>query len=601
MRLSIYGLTLISALSTPTLADFNGPTYPPPRDLTSDNSLVRAAWQNLTNTLDLYLNGNNTPPEAATLKEVTWSAGLFSIHDPEASQLQYHHTSAQIKKLRNGTNDVDGDTIYRVASVSKLFTVLVGLLELSEEQWNRPLSKIIPGLGANETSGKYDPVYSTPWDKITPWSLANQISGVARQGLPALDLLVSSEAFGVDPTTLGFPPLPLSVVGPCVTGSCDEAQFIESARSQPPMFVGPWTTPSYTNNGFVLLGLAIKHLLGKRTVSLYEDLIFGPLGMSSSSAFSPTESAKLARSVILEGFDLDFDLTVPSGGLLSTINDLAKFGTALLNATLLEAEATRKWMKPSSHTASLTASVGAPWEIYRYIHPDTGKVTDLYTKSGDSGNYGGNLVLIPDYNAGFSFLDGYQGASIIDSTTRSTAQNVALDYIINAVLPALEAQAATEAMLNFFGTYKSNDPELDSTVVISFNNTNATAVPANGLTLEKWISNGTDVLAGWFESTKPRLLPSIPMGVDGGLVQGQVAFQATANPQTSTYTDPEAAKKVGVIGPFTGQGANFDWLTAGGTFYGNMGIQEFVFDVDEQGRATCVRPAVMRKTLQRRS
>ncbi len=237
-------------------------------------------------------------------------------------------------------------------------------------------------------------------------------------------------------------------------------------------------------------------------------------------------------------------------------------------------------MKPSTHTASLTASVGAPWEIYRYIHPDTQKVTDLYTKSGDSGNYGectgitsnvrqenvrltlgctgGNLVLIPDYGVGFSLLDGYQGVNVLDSSIRSTVQNTALDLITNAILPALEAQAAAEAKRNFVGIYKSNDPELVSTVEISFNNSNATTVPHSGITLERWISNGTDVLAAYFAGTRPRLLPAIPIGVDGGLVQGQVAFQATANSQATTYLDPQAVK-AGVIGPFTGQNVNFDW------------------------------------------
>lgn len=65
--------------------------------------------------------------------KVTWSTGLFSIHDPEAKQLQYHYTSPQVKK-GNGPKDVDGDTIYRMASIIKLFTVLVGLLELSVDQ-----------------------------------------------------------------------------------------------------------------------------------------------------------------------------------------------------------------------------------------------------------------------------------------------------------------------------------------------------------------------------------------------------------------------------------------------------------------------------------
>lgn len=51
-------------------------------------------------------------------------------------------------------------------------------------------------------------------------------------------------------------------------------------------------------------------------------------------------------------------------------------------------------------------SIGAPWEIVRYVNPETGKVTDIYTKLGDSGAYGGQVAIIPDYGCGWTFLNG---------------------------------------------------------------------------------------------------------------------------------------------------------------------------------------------------
>jgi hypothetical protein len=41
----------------------------------------------------------------------------------------------------------------------------------------------------------------------------------------------------------------------------------------------------------------------------------------------------------------------------------------------------------------------------RYTHA-SGVVTNLYTKSGDSGAYSTFIVLLLDYNAGFSILSG---------------------------------------------------------------------------------------------------------------------------------------------------------------------------------------------------
>lgn len=390
---------LLPICITGALADFLGPTYPAPIDLTSNKSLIPASWENFTSTFDAYLKGNqSTASESLSgVEKVTFPVGLFSIHDSAAAKLQYHYTSPEIANATQGTNKVDGDSIYSIASVSKVFTVFAGLRELTNDDWNRPLTDVIPGSAdfACEITGEKNPVYTLQWDKITPWVLAAQI---------ASDLLWAYEAGGeTDPVTAyGFPPRNLSKFGPCwdlKNPSCTADEFVANARSQPPSFL-PWTSPGYTNDGFILLGIAISNITGKSMATIYRESIFEPPGMTSSNSSHPTGEAELARYVIpgdlvQAGFINGSDLFAPSGGLLSTINDLAKFGVGILNSTLFPAHLTRKWMKPISHTASLTYSVGAPWEVIRYIHPSTGKVTDLYTKLGESGLYSGNLVLIP--------------------------------------------------------------------------------------------------------------------------------------------------------------------------------------------------------------
>ena len=87
-------------------------------------------------------------------ENVTFSLGLFSIHDPAAAELQYHYASPEVVKAPNGTHKVDGDSIYRIASVSKLFTVYAGMIELSSEDWNRPITDFIPELSSS--TGKSD-------------------------------------------------------------------------------------------------------------------------------------------------------------------------------------------------------------------------------------------------------------------------------------------------------------------------------------------------------------------------------------------------------------------------------------------------------------
>lgn len=601
-----HNLVLLPIYITGALADFLGPIYPAPIDLTSDKSLVAASWKNFTSTFDTYLKGNQTTASESLseVEKVTFSVGLFSIHDRAAAKLQYHYTSPEIANATQGTTQVDGDSIYRIASVSKLFTVFAGLLELTNDDWNRPLTDVMPGLTdfANGAVGEDEPVYKIQWDKITPSALAAQLAGIRALGLVAADYLyiyditAGSGLGGPDPVTAyGFPPLNFSSLGPCwnikyrdlETPICPADEFIVNERSQPPSFL-PWTTPAYSNDGFLLLGIAISAITGKSMATIYRESIFEPLGMTSSNSSSPTGEAELARSVIAGNFDYGFALkggiTIPSGGLLSTINDLAKFGVAILNSTLFPPDLTRKWMKPITHTASLSYSVGAPWEIARYIHPSTGRVTDLYTKLGDSGAYGGCLVLIPDYNAGFSILN----ASAND-TLRSRVANTVIDYVIKVILPALEAQAAAEAACNFVGAYVSADSNLNSSVTVYLDE-------SSGLSISSWISNGTDVLASpLFNGKKPRLLPSIPNQSD---TAGKVAFQASTVLKTSSYP---VASNAGT-GLFEGQYAtNFDWFTVDDSHYGGLGVKLFVFDVEEGGNAKAVSPVVTRAKLERKA
>lgn len=600
-------LLLLPLYSTASSADYLGPTYPAPIDLTSRHSLVPAAWKNLTSTFDSYLKHHVKNKNTIALKgveNITFSAGLFSIHDPGVENLQYHYTSPEIANATNGTQNVDGDSIYRIASASKLFTVYAGMLALTEEEWNRPLSEINKAFTEVARQGDKDPIWHVQWDKITPWALASQISGVPREGWPMADTLwsyLSKVSFGLpgtNPVTeWGMPPVNASALGACwnMDGTCYGQDAVKAVRWQPPAFL-PWSTPMYANDNFMMLGLMMSNITGRTMQDIYQKTLFEPLNLTSSSASVPTSQEDLARSVVVgppeAGFSVLPPISIPSGGIFSSTNDLAKLGISILNNTLLPDNTTRKWMKPSTHTASLTYSMGAPWEIIRYIHPSTGKVTDLYTKLGDSGYYGSNIVLIPEYGAGFSIINAGT------SSSRGDLSNVVLDYITITILPTLEAQAALEAAQNYIGTYISTDPALNSSVTIAFNKSATT--PKSGLSITRWISNGTNVLnTDIFAGLKPRLLPSIPKQTHDG-EKGQVAFQASLVDQLYGYFAPGAAK-LGAIGPSTGQYAtNYDWLLTDATHYAGFGTNLFVFEVDADGRAVAVRPAAAKVRLVKR-
>jgi CubicO group peptidase (beta-lactamase class C family) len=588
-----YGPAIAVASFAPaTLADFLGPRYPAPVDITSNHSLVAAAWKEVKAGLEtVFVKGSGnlsaTIP-AAVAQNVTISVGLFSLHDPAAATYQFHYTSAEVATSPNGTHKVDGNSIYRVASVTKVFTVLAGLLELKPADWERPLSEVLPALGKPAGSG----VYSTQWDKMTASALAAQIGGVPRDGFPNPgELLYQAYVAGLTEAEImkvsGLPPYNISdplETPPCleylVKGlSCPAEPYEQGTSIRPPAF-SPWYTPAYSNNGFTLLGQAIGNLTGKDIQQIYRERIFAPLGLASTSSAAPPVS-EWQRSVIvgnpIGNFAAENGIFVSSGGLFSTTSDLGRFGVAVLNSTLLSPEKTRRWLKPVSHTARMSAAVGAPWEILRFVH-SSGVVTDIYPKSGDSGLYSAYLVLLPDYDVGFTIMAGSA------SELRFGVVAAVADAITDKIVPALAAQAAAEAMQSFAGRYAASG--LNSSLVLSVN-TSETAAP--GLVVDSWISNSTSVLPWITKVLGPgphRLILS-----NKDTAGKQYAFRLVSAKDVPSPDLPRAL----FSGPTGVEHA--DWATVDVNTYYGVGLTLFVFDVGADGKATGVSPAAWRITM----
>ncbi|KAF5009111.1 hypothetical protein FDECE_4663 [Fusarium decemcellulare] len=592
-------LFLTAPWATAVLADHLLGRYPPPTDLTSNQSAVAKSWKDLSSTLDATLAGSlESHGEAVGLKNITFSLGLFSLYDKGASKMQYHYTSPEIKNAENGTNEVDGDSIYQLASITKVFTVLTGLIECKNGELDRPLTDLLPGLAdyVQQHPASEQPAHTIEWDKITPNTLAAHMAGLSHASYmwedrlyaaaaPELARLINPTSEPLNLAEYGLPPLNLNdpeVVPPCFKdsfGGCDASEYMRVGQKRPPVFK-PWTTPIYSNNGFAILGAALQNITGKTIDELYKSKIFDPLGMKSSSGIpvkADRDHAVMPLGISQSGFAMDLGFAAASGGICSSINDLAKFGTAILNSTLLPDDATRQWMKPVTHTDRLDYSIGRPWEIPRYTHPGSRAVTDLYTKSGSAGLFSTYIAFLPEYNAGFTLLSGSTDAN------RTLLAAILGDMVIDAVVPALEAQAAKEAGKNLEGYYVSNIEGLNSSLCLSQNET------TGDINISSWISNGTDMMPIGEKTLSPkgglRLVPSIR---DSG--SGQMAFVAEQDWAPDMKGDGPLAQLVR---------KRADWIYTDTFTYGGVGIESFVFEVDDKGRAQTVSPAITRAKLQR--
>lgn len=450
------------------------------------------------------------------------------------------------------------------------------------------------------TATSFDAVQNIQWDRITVGDIAAQIGGIPRLSIPiSSDFLILALSNPSIPDTWGLPyPNWTETIAqyPCAQSPvCDIQGYTQGIASNPPRY-SPAASPLYSDSGFFLLGGALSNMTGMSMDDLYHKSIFKPLGLQNTMSHPPTDSVIINRTAIprsLEAEFVDVPLTTPSGGIYSTVNDLAKIGTSILNSTLLPTDKTNRWLKPVSFTGDLHYALGRPWEIYRYVHQDSGVVTDIYTKLGDSGDYSGLFVLLPDFDVGFIIL----GASSLPVHTQ--AIQLVADFLTDSIIPALMTQARCEALVNLAGTYTPSDKTLNTTLTLSVP---ASSRSAPGLVIAEWVSNGTDI-RDLLATTLLTQIPHIPKPpADANMVRLVPTLQDVAAPGQIAFQ----METVQPAGPVTGHLFSKmydvgDWASSLNQLtYHDIPINEFVFHVDKKtGRASAVTPSAYHVKLQR--
>jgi len=119
-----------------------------------------------------------------------------------------------------------------------------------------------------------------------------------------------------------------------------------------PLLFEPGTQSSYSNAGYIVLGLIIEKVSGQSYFDYIRDNIFIPCEMFSSTYLeSERTGAKVAIGYTSEGISND-DMRLlngcPAGGGYSTVYDLYNFSRALLAGELLSREYLEIMFKPRS-------------------------------------------------------------------------------------------------------------------------------------------------------------------------------------------------------------------------------------------------------------
>ncbi|KAI0136847.1 beta-lactamase/transpeptidase-like protein [Xylariales sp. AK1849] len=548
-----------------------GPVFPKPTNLASSDTIT-AAIQSLTSTFETYDNNPDNNPNGTS-----WSIQVFSASN-DNPVWEHYHTGPNANA--SFVSDVNGDTIYRLGSVTKIFTILTFLIEAGDVQWNRPVTDFIPELQALAAKANDDPIMNTDWGEITLGALASQMAGIVRDYGIEGELTQEN-----DQSTLmsqGFPPAPVELTPVCGEYYlCTRQQLFAGLSHVPPSW-GPDQTPGYSNLAYQLLAYALEEITQKNFPEMLQSDVIDKLGLSHTYYSKPADDG---LGIIPDGNNGGWAFSLgeasPTGNMYSSVNDLSSLGRAIFNYTLIPGPLTRRWLQPAAMTSDLVSGVGYPWGLRR-IPLGTGndghRVVDAYGKAGSINAYQSLMVMIPDYDIGIVALlaGGWPGNANWDMA----------DQIGTILLPALETTARLQADSLYAGTYTSSDGALNSTITLS------TASDRPGLGVDHWVSNGTDMIPVAvrytlnYDVTYPaiRLYPTgLESNVDG---TRKVAFKAVVE----NLDAPDQSSKM-----FSTDCGS--WVSQTTAVYADMPLDQFVFSFDADGNVASIQPLALRATM----
>ncbi|KUJ14938.1 putative FLP FmtA-like protein, betalactamase [Mollisia scopiformis] len=418
------------------------------------------------------------------------SSYSIEITSSEGTLWENHHTSKVKDGKRPGAVEVNGNSVYRMASVTKCFTTL-GLLQ----------QHIAGNLSLDDTVDMYlsDLSGSIPWKDITLKTIASQLSGIPR------DSWGNEISYGIDnPTDLGLPPLQESKP-PCfefVGGDrpCEQEDLFAYLAKQVPLYP-PKQKSTYSNTNFDLLGLVLENVTGIGYADYIESSILQPLGMAMSSFTKSNDSfAVLPKLPTGDNYwDTEEGVDRPTGGLYSSSSDMSKFLRYVLKH-YNGLTPTLNWFHPASYSTTISSFYGTPWEIFRTnsILPSTSRPVTFVTKSGSVPGYLSYIILLPEYDL---------GVTILTTATSALLKESIREIVTVPLVRAAEHIAQADLATRYTGTYQAQ--HLNSTLVISHSATKS-------LYVESFISNSTDIFAAWnpffedsLEGTRIQLVPTL--------------------------------------------------------------------------------------------
>ena len=233
---------------------------------------------------------------------------------------------------------VTPETIFQTGSVGKQFTAMAVMMLVEEGK-----------LGLDDKIAKFIPEAPATWNDVTVRSLLTHTSGIGDYGGEEDTMAKGVINFRKDYT---------------------EEALVQAFAKMPKDFPAgeKW---SYSNTGYVLLGVIIHRVTGKFYGDFLQDRIFKPLGMTSTRIISEEDIVPHRSSGyrLVKGELKNQEWVAPTlnttadGALYTNVVDLAKWDAALYTTNLIKRSSLDAMWTPAKLTSGKTYPYGFGWDL----------------------------------------------------------------------------------------------------------------------------------------------------------------------------------------------------------------------------------------------
>lgn len=273
---------------------------------------------------------------------------------------------------------IQPDQVFEIGSITKQLTA-AGIFLLVDEG----------KLALEDEITKHLPDYPTKGRRITIHHLLTHSSGIRSY----TDLLVEPSTLTLDKTV---------------------REVIDDFKDEP-LYFEPGEAIRYSNSNSVLLGAIIEKVSGMTYADFMAKRVFEPLGMESTAYEGHERNGRKRVEGYQRGRNKPFEKALPismtqtyaAGALVSSVDDLAKWGAAINSGGFLTAASWKRMLKPFVLNSGEVTKVCSGWFVERIAFG-----REVYGHAGGINGFASMLYWVPEDRVFVVVLLNHSGQNV---------------------------------------------------------------------------------------------------------------------------------------------------------------------------------------------